>query len=365
MSLTTATEITNSQIPFGQVGNLLFSSGVFPKQSLEQIADTEISFCDISFSDFANIFRFEIVDVIGDEFSEQIVFKLKYANNFFVNLKLNGYWELNKEPKFQLTDVDWIFEEKQNNPTSAFVLETFKVILCLSNKVKVEIPIIDYYFGVSVPLPLNNISEILQNRQLAYRLMIIEKAFHTSLPFPRRFIAGEEVENIAFCYYAIVDRQFEWACNSFTLLPPATEENLKFLPSENTSYHLTFPTLNEIRVIFNHQLPLGQFMVDIEKALIENYEEVKANFAELNGQTVEMIIKPLNGKIKYTSLNAPNLPKKAWKADIQKLIDLDEKFNSIFLERYFKLAASTLEGLSKEQKESITERPKLSIKGFD
>lgn len=365
MGLTTVPEVINSRIPFGQAGNLISSTGIFQKKTLEQIADTEISFCNISFTDFANIFRFEIIELIGDEFSEQIIFKLEYADKFFVQLKLNGYWELNEKPKFQLTDVDWSFEEKENNPTSAFALETFRAILCLSNKVKVEIPIIKYHFKVSVPLPLNNVSEILQNRQLAYRLMVIEKAFQTSLPFPKGFIAGEEVENIAFCYHAIVDRQFEWACNSFTLVPPAIEENLKYLPSENTSYHLTFPTLNEIKVIFNHQLFLGQFMIDIEKALIENYEEVKATFAELKAQTAKIIIKPLNGKIKYTSLNAPKLPKKAWKADVQKLIDLNEKFNSVFLERYFKLAASTLEGLSKEQKESITERPKLSIKGFD
>jgi hypothetical protein len=64
-------------------------------------------------------------------------------------------------------------------------------------------------------------------------------------------------------------------------------------------------------------------------------------------------------------METPHLPRKAWKNEIQKLINLDEKLNSIFLERYFNLAASTLEGLSQNQKESITERPRLSIKGFD
>ncbi len=365
MNLTTAGETLHSQILFGQNGNVISAPKIFQKKSLEQIADTEVSYCNFSFSDFSNIFRFEINEIIWDGFSELIVFKLEYENNFFVHLKLNGYWELEDDQKFQLTDVDWFFEEKENSPTSAFLLETFKVILCLSKKTEVEIPFLNYQFKVSVPLPLNSISDILQNRRLAYRLMVIEKAFQTTLPFPRRFIAAEEVENITFCYHAIVDRKFDWACNSFTLLPTATEENLKYLTSENASYHLSFPTLNEIRVIFNHELFLGQFLIDIEKAVLENYEEVKTAFAELNGQTVKMVIKPLDGKIKYISLNAPKLPKKAWKTNVQKLIELDEKFNSLFLEKYFKLAASTLEGLSEEQKEAITERPKLSIKGFD
>lgn len=365
MSLTTVTEITNSQIPFGQVGNPAVSSGAFRKRSVEQIADTKISYCNISFSDFANVFRFEIAEVIWDGFSDQIIFKLEYADNFFVHLKLNGYWELEADSKFQLTNVDWNFEEKANSPTSAFVLETFKVILCLSNKVRVEIPTIDYYFRVSVPLPLNNISEILQNRQIAYRLMVIEKAFQKSLPFPRRFIKGEEVENIVFSYYAIVDKQFEWACDSLTVFPLAEEENSKYFPLKNVPYHLTFPTLNETRVIFNHRLLVGQFMIDIEQALIENYEEAQENFAKLDNQPVKVVIKSLNGKIKYTSLDSPALPAKTWKKDIQKLVDLDKKFNSLFLEKYFKLAASTLEGLSEKRKELITERPKLSIQGFD
>lgn len=365
MNLTVTPKVTNSQIPIGQTVNLISQPKNFLKQSLAQIADTEISRCNISFSDFAEVFSFEIVDIVGNEFSEQIFFNLECEDRFFVHMKLNGFWELGKEPEFQLTDVDWSFEEKENNPTSAFVLNTFIASLCLSDKVKVEIPTIDYWFEVSVPTPLNKISEILQNRQLAYRLMVIEKAFQTSLPFPRRFIEGEEVENIAFCYHAIVERQFEWTFNSITLFPPAIEENLKYIPPANTSYHATFPVFNREKVIFTHELFLGQFLIDIEKAVIENYEEVKANFARLNGEPVIMIIKSLNGKIKYTSLNAPSLPKQAWKSEVQKLIDLDEKLNSVFLERYFKLAASTLEGLSEEQKESITERPKLSIKGFD
>lgn len=365
MNLIAAPTVTNTQVQFWHVGNLVSPAKVFPKQFLKQITDTEISYCNISFSDFAHIFRFEVADVIGDEFSEQIVFKLESADGFFVEMKLNGFWELEKEPKFQLSDVVWSFEEKENKPTSVFVLETFLAILCLSDEVKVKIPVIDYSFEVSVSRPLNVISGILQSRELAYKLMAIEKAFHTFLPLPLRTITGEEVESIAFCYHAIVDRQFEWVCESFTILPAAIEENLKYLPAENISYHLTFPTLNEIRIIFNRQLFLGQFLIDIEKAVIENYEEVKAKFAELKGQPVKMVIKSLNGKIKYTSLNAPNLPKKAWKTEVQKLIDLDEKLNSVFLERYFKLATSSLEGLSEEQKESITERPKLSINGFD
>lgn len=365
MNLIAAPKVAKFQIPFAQAENLLASQRVFPKQFLKRIGNTEVSGCNISFSDFADVFEFQITNVLGDEFSEQIVFTLEYANAFSVDLKLNGFWEIGQEPEFQLLDVDWQLQENGNDPASAFALETFKAILCLSDKIKVEVPVINYWFQVSIPLPLDKISEILQNRKLAYRLMTIEKAFQTSLPFPKRFILSEEVADIAFCYHAIVDKQFEWFSESITVFPFAIEENKKYLPLENTAYHLTFPILNEIRVIFNNPLSLGQFRIDVERAVIENYEQVKAAFDALDGQRVEVRIEPLNGKIKYTALNAPNLPEDAWKIETRKLIDLDEEFNSVFLQKYFRLAALSLENLSEEQKQSITERPELSIKGFD
>ena len=110
MSLTIATETLNSQIPFGQNGNVISSPKGLQKKSLKQIADTEISLCNFSFSDFTNVFSLEIVEVVGDEFSEQIIFKLEYEDKFSVDLKLNGYWELDGELEFQLNDVDCIFE---------------------------------------------------------------------------------------------------------------------------------------------------------------------------------------------------------------------------------------------------------------
>ena len=365
MSLIRAAETLNSQIRFKQVGNLISSSNTFPKQFLEQIPDTEISLCNISFSDFVNVFSFEIVNIIGDEFSEQIIFKLEYANKFFVQLKLNGYWELGEEPKFQLIDVDWNFEEKENNPTSAFLLETFKVILCLSNKVKVEIPSIDYYLGVSFLLPLNAISEMLQNRQLAYRLMVIEKALQISLPFPRRFIDGEEIENIAFCYHAIVDREFDWFLNPTTIRWIANEESFSWLPKTDKPTSLIFGPEVFLESIFGVEIRLGVLTAKIEKAVIDNYKDVKENLSKLDNSIVEVKLRSINGINRIIAVQVPTLLPDAWSKELQKLIDLDSKLDSIVLDKYFALAASTLEGLTEEQKEAVLERPNLDEDAFD
>lgn len=319
---------------------------------------------DIEFSEFNHKFSFEIVDTAGDEFSEQIIFKLEYADRFFVQLKLNGYWELGEEPKFQLNDVDWVFEEKKNTPTSAFFLETFKAILCLSNKVKVDIPTINYYFESAVPLPLNAISEMLQNRQLAYRLMVIEKAFQIALPFPRRCIKGEEVENIAFCYHAIVDREFDWSLNPTTIPWIANEESFSWLPETDKPTSLIFGPEFFEQSIFGIEIPLGVLTAKIEKAVIDNYEEVKANLSKLDGNTVEVKLRSLNGMNRIIAVKVPTLPENPWSGELQKLIDLDKKLDSTVLDKYFALAASTLEGLTEEQKEAILERPKLDEDAF-
>ena len=148
-------------------------------------------------------------------------------------------------------------KEKVNNPTSVFVFNTFLAILYLSNRVKVEIPVVDYYFGVSVPSPLNTISEILQNRQLAYRLMVIETALNIPLPFPDGDIKGEDVENIAFCYHAIVNREFDWLSIPRSIPWEASQENLSYLPETSEPTPINFGSEFVVKTIFGVKVPLG------------------------------------------------------------------------------------------------------------
>lgn len=355
----------DARVSLKQVGNIVSSPKAIFKHSLKQISDTEVLICNISASDFDNIFRFEIIDIIGNEFSDQIVFRLNYSDAFIITLELNGYWELDNEPKFQLTHIDWTFEEVGEKPVNAFLLKTFKAFLCLSNNVKVEIPKIKYFFKCTLPLTLNKISEILQNRQLAYRLMVIEKTFKVPLTFPKRFIEGHEVADIAFCYHSIIEREFEWPCNELTFFPTSTEKFIDLLPPTNTAFPLKFPTQNEIKEIFGKRLNLGQFWIEIPKAIVENYEEASEKLKKLNGEKVKVIIKSETGLMKYTTIDLPELSDKAFGKNLKQYFNLDEKFNSLFLDRYFNLASSTLEGLSEKQKKAITKRPELSFKFSD
>ena len=73
----------------------------------------------------------------------------------------------------------------------------------------------------------------------------------------------------------------------------------------------------------------------------------------------------INGKIKMIALDVPSLPQNAWSKEIQKFVDLESKLDEMLLDKYFNLASSTLEGLTQEQKESITQRPELDEEAFN
>jgi hypothetical protein len=366
MSITASyPDLVRTQIPFNQVGELVFSPKVVYKQSIEKINETKEYFCNITFSDFDNSFKTEILRIEGDVLSNQLIFIIHHEDKFIIHLKLNGYWELANEPAFQLNTIDWFFEEINNTPSSAFSLETFKAMLCLSNKIKVEIPAIEYYFENSFHIPLNIISENLQNRQLAYRLLVIERAFQTSLTFPRRFIASEEVEDIAFCYHAIVDREFDWFSVPVTIPWVANKESLSLLPKTDNPFSLTFEPELVRKVIFEVEIFLGIMTARINEAVIDNYDEVKEKLDKLDNNPVKVKLRSKNGMCKMIAVDVPILPPNAWSNELQKLIDLDEKLDSVLLDKYFELASSTLEGLTEEQKKTILERPHLDENGFD
>ncbi|MCD9188554.1 MAG: hypothetical protein LUM44_19200 [Pyrinomonadaceae bacterium] len=365
MSVNTVTEINNTHIPFGQVENQLFSAGTFRKQFVNEIFKTEASCCNISFSDFDNIFKFTIVNITWDRFSNEILFKLDYLDIFSIQLKLNGYWELKeKEELFQLNDVDWNFEEQNNNPTSAYFLNTFQSMLCLSDKVKVDFPAIDYYFNISVPLPLNSISDILQNRQIAYRLMVIEKAMQVSLPFPKS-LTGEEVGNIAYCFHAIFDREFDWLAKPQLVPWVSNEEYLSLLPATSEPTTITFESEFVVKSIFGIEIKLGFMMARIEKCVIDNYAEAKENLLKLDGSIVEIKQRSVDGLIKIIAIDVPELPPNPWSKKLQKLIDLDKVLDSKYFNKYLNSFANAFEGLTDEQSQAITERPTLEDKAFN
>lgn len=319
----------------------------------------------IEFSDFEYSFNFKIIEFGWNLNSKEIILRLSLGNKLIVKAILEGFWERNGEPKFQLKNFGLQLEEKQETPISMFLTSTLWAVLGLSSNFRVRIPQLNYDLTASFELPLNELSKLLQERQIAYRLMVIETALRIQLPFPQGFIDGKDVENIAFCYHAIVDREFDWFFFP-TIIPwEANEESLSWLPKKNKPTSITFRPEFLSMSIFGIEIPLGVITAKIEKAVIDNYEEVKERLSKLDNSIVEVKLRSLNGISRTIAFQVPTLPKNSWSKDLQNLIDLDNKLDSKLLDRFFNLASSTLEGLTEEQKVAILERPDLDEDAFE
>lgn len=313
---------------------------------------------EIRIETFDIFFKFKIDDIQWSLDKNEIVFKLNHANHLFVEVKLNGSWGTDPEQTFHLEDFSLNLEKELDTPLSVFVASSFRAMLALSNKVHIRIPSLQYDIWSSFELPIAAIQKLLEMRQIAERLMVIETVFNTRLFLPPNDIKAADVEAIAFSYHALVEREFDWRAKDITFFPTASEEYQYFVPEKDEVFKLRFPTQNQEKTIFGKAINLGQFYIEIRRARIANYEKAQKEMLSLNQKPVEMVIHPEDAKIRYVAINTPQFDWRRWPVEVQMLIVLKSKLTDILLERYFKAVSSTLEGLSEAEIAEVTKRPK-------
>ena len=76
-----------------------------------------------------------------------------------------------------------------------------------------------------------------------------------------------------------------------------------------------------------------------------------------DGHTVDFQARPLSGKVKISLQEAPRLPASPWEPIVEELIKLEWSLDERLAEQYHALAASTLDGLTEEEKAEVTQRP--------
>jgi hypothetical protein len=249
-----------------------------------------------------------------EPFQTEIVYHLEFYTSI---LKLSFYG-IEEDNRFRVKAYSFDLEKNDNTPELVFRFESLLSICGLGKKLVIQLPNNKCELSNSSKLELAKISNFLQGRQLAYRLMVIEKALRVHISFPKGPIAGKDIESIGYCYHSILDRKFEWECN--------TDAEVGFTG-----------TGNETKEIFGKTINLG-----IQKFTLISYKIAKIE-----------------------SITTPSLPKNAFRNDIQKLIDLDAKLDSMVMDKYFDLAGATLDGLTEEQIKAITERPRLDEEAFN
>ncbi|MDQ3132981.1 MAG: hypothetical protein M3Q99_19800, partial [Acidobacteriota bacterium] len=156
--------------------------------------NTEYSYLGYSFeiglSDFNYDFNLDVVDLDWNPSSSSIALYLSLDEKLIVKAILEGYWEHNEESTFKLESFGLKLEKKQEIPISIFLSSTLWSMLGLSSNFRIHIPKINYDFNTSFTLSFKEIGRLLQERQIAYRLMVIEQALRISLPFPNGYISG-------------------------------------------------------------------------------------------------------------------------------------------------------------------------------
>jgi len=377
MNVNTQTQNLPNNLPssLGLYDNGHFSSKIKTKpepvsfSSLQTFVEKESFLCKLKFTDFDADFEFEIFNVEGSLESNEIVLSLSLDKQASVKVSLEGYWKQlkpNIEPNFHITNFGMKLYEKLETPISMFLNSTLWSMLGLSSGFIIEFPSLNNYnLSSSFEMPIDEVSKILQERQIAYRLLVIESATGIKLPFPHGFIDGKDIENILFCYKAIVERNFNWFASSTTIYWDANEVSLSWFPETKKPTSVTFRPESITKSIFGVDVPIGILTVKINTAVIDNYDEAKEKLSRLDNESVNIQQRSIDGTITMISVEVPQLPKNPWSEKLQKLIDLDTKLDEKILEKYFNLASSTLDGLTEVQKEEITKRPELDEEAFD
>ncbi len=265
---------------------------------------------------------------------------------------------------FQVKQTSLQMELAKELARADFVASTLDALLALAGGVNLAIPEIGLDLkGLKFDKSLIEISRMLQTRQTAYRLMVIERTTGIRFALPPSF-SGNEISNITFAYRAIFDRAFNWQFDTFPLRVPANQDTLNRIIAMNQSRSMTFSIAQDEITILGKSILLGDARVIVEDGFIENFDEVKKELERLDNHEVEVVIRSVNGQARIEMPDAPRLPDNAWDSNIQSLIDLESELDARLVERYHALAAATLEGLTEEEKAAVTIRPELDEEAF-
>jgi hypothetical protein len=242
-----------------------------------------------------------------------------------------------------------------------FIESTLNALLALAEEVRLAIPEIDLDLKLRFDLPLLDISRLLQARQTAYRLMVIEAATGNQFSLPPHF-SSNDMSAIIFAFLAITERSFDWQFDTYMLSFRANNDGLNQLMYIHQS--ATFLIYQEEVPVLDKSVLLGDARVTVADAIIENFDQVKKALEKLDDTLVQVVIRSATGRATFELTNAPRLPDAPWPTTIQTLVDLEKPLDTRLVSRYHALAAATLEGLTEDEKAAVMARPELDEEAF-
>jgi hypothetical protein len=325
-------------------------------QSLSEIA------LQLTIPDFECSLILPLTDLIPEMESGKVIFRAAIDSDSILILTFTG--ELfSEEDEFQIHQVGLNIETETVLARSDFVLTSLMAALSLAKNVYLIVPELHLDLCLKFDEPLLGISQLLRRRQIAYRIMVVEKATGYQFQLPSD-IPGEEVKELTLIYLAISERSFAWPLDSITVFLPAAQEWCYRLTASNKLNSFTLGPDPITKTLFGKEIFLGMGTVTVEDKSIENFDKVQLELARNDGHKVPVVIRSLTGRGRYDLFEAPRLPDMPWDKKIQGLVDLERQLDNALVTRYHALAASTLEGLTEDEKIAVTARPELDEQAF-
>lgn len=332
----------------------VLSGGVFSPQSTLQSKSLAILI-----SDFNLAIDSVVVHVSQDQSTNEVSMRLLIPPDVEASMTLEGGVTENGT-RVEIKGVSFRLSPVEDGAQADFVASTLNAALALSHRVYFQMPGMELDLALGFRLPLIEISRLLQSRQTSYRLMAIERATGIQFQLPSAAFSGADIAAIIFVFRAIVDRAFSYhLINGIPVLVDANEEGAKRLKSLQESGVITFGPEPMSKDLLGVEVPLGRMTVTIQDLYIDDIDRVSEDVAQGDGHPVTLVIRSRTNQALFELPDAPRLPLDSWNSRIESLIDLERVLDARLIERYHALAASTLEGLSEEEKTRVTRRVEL------
>jgi hypothetical protein len=262
------------------------------------------------------------------------------------------------------SDISAAIRPTERSAHAEFVASTIIALLGLSGRGTVTIALGKRLFrwGKS-NLALKTKSRVLQWRDLAYKLLVIERAAQANFELPDGY-SGIEIQKINFLFQAMVRRSFIWPLNRYPLRLNATPEDLRRIKARGSKTPIKFLRPRVSETLFGREIYVGDMSVLIRQPAVLNLNQLLKELAAGDGHQVLAWLAPFDGTAKISTTQAPQLAAGVWGEDERSLIALDPFLTSALGNEYNSLAAATLEGLSDEEKAEITTRPEIGMSSF-
>lgn len=344
-------------LPMPDVQRVLVANPILLQVSLREITP-EVSL-EIAFPEFGGAFGGPVTVDTADIDSGRVIATAQITSSLDLVMSLVSESE---DPTGQCTEATVevrYHDSERRRALDVFVAYTLFALLGLSRRVDLQlhIPGIEPVVSLKFETPLPAISQYLKSRQIAYKVMVIERAAHQQFTFPTSRSAVE-VATISFAYEAIVKRSFLWPDNyDGRMIPlPASPEGLNELLALKQERDIKFGPLPLTKTLFGKTLFLGVGTATVLDAAIEVDDESKEAMERGDGRDVQIRIRSRSGRIRYDLPEAPRLTEGFWDPNTQALIDIDSLLDAALFERYNALAAGSLAGLTDEEKARVTAR---------